>query len=204
MCDFSPLPHGYSGSSGSQCGLIGELGGLKTHKQQGDLLWPEEAQSLLHKELLSQYHTPWPIIIATSSESLLGIQSSLSMFPLNFSCLFLVLPCCLLKTTWRSSESFDLPYPHLLGLGKISPTGLCCEMRKLNRHFLSPLGLGFGVTFQAFPPPLLLISKHSLPAKLTVRAPDTRPSSTKCLCSCSSLCPELYRLSRSPHMLQGP
>lgn len=38
---FSPLPHGYSGSSRSQCGLIRGVGWrLKTRKQQGDLLWP--------------------------------------------------------------------------------------------------------------------------------------------------------------------
>lgn len=80
----------------------------------------------------SQYYTLWPVVIATSSEKSSWNPVSLSMFPLNFSCLFLVLPCCLLKNAWRSSESFSLPYPHLLGLGKISPPGLCCEMRKLN------------------------------------------------------------------------
>lgn len=141
----------------------------------------------------SQYYTPWPIIIATSSEK----SSWNPVFPERVSSELLlpvvVLLCCLFKNARRPSESFNLPYPHLLGLGKISPTGLCCEMRKLNRYFpKSSLAWGFGVTFQAFPPPLCWSPNTPFQPNWLSEPPDTQPS------SCGTPLLLLFPLPRTP------
>lgn len=110
--------------------------------------------------------------------------------PLNFHLLFLVLPCGLPKNIQRFSRTLPSPLPPRAGLGKISQTGLCCKMRKLDwMLFYVLLGSKLQSHVSGFSCYLSHISKCSPSAKLSRSPRHSVTTLPLYLCACCSLLP---------------
>ena len=146
----------------------------------------------------SHYYKLWPVVIATSSEK----SSWNPAFPEHVSSeLLLPVPSPSLLSTQKCMEILRIlqpPLPPPVETRKNFSNWPLLWNEEIEHFPKSSLAWWFGVTFQAFSSSPLLISKHSLPAKVTVRAPQTQGHLPAVrLCSCSSLCPE-HLLSCSP------